>query len=105
MIMSPAKTAELIEMLLGVWTEVGPRSTSDGGEHWRHLANTTEESVCDGDVAFCRVTLTISFQSFRTVGRNIRPVKNNVCNLKVLLQNRRRKKTKTVRLGTWQHFT
>ena len=25
MIMSPAKTAELIEMLLGMWTEVGPR--------------------------------------------------------------------------------
>jgi len=28
------------------------------GVHWRHLANTTEPSVCSGDVALCQITLT-----------------------------------------------
>ena len=28
------------------------------GAHWRHLANTTEPSVCSGDAALCQVTLT-----------------------------------------------
>jgi len=26
--------------------------------HWRHLANTTEPSVCGGDAALCQITLT-----------------------------------------------
>ena len=26
--------------------------------HWRHLANTTEPSVCGGDAACCQITLT-----------------------------------------------
>jgi len=26
--------------------------------HWRHLTNTTESSVCGGNVALCRITLT-----------------------------------------------
>jgi len=26
--------------------------------HWHHLANTSEPSVCGGDVALCQVTLT-----------------------------------------------
>jgi len=30
------------------------------GVHWRHLANTTEPSVCRGDVAVCQITLTTS---------------------------------------------
>ena len=30
----------------------------DGGAHWRHLANTTEPSVCGGDAALCQITLT-----------------------------------------------
>ena len=29
------------------------------GAHWRHLANTTEPSVCGGNVALCQITLTI----------------------------------------------
>jgi len=28
------------------------------GVHWRHLANTTEPSVCGGDAALCQITLT-----------------------------------------------
>jgi len=28
------------------------------GAHWRHLANTTEQSVCDGDAVLCHITLT-----------------------------------------------
>jgi len=28
------------------------------GVYWRHLANTTEQSVCGGDVALCRITPT-----------------------------------------------
>ena len=47
---SHAKTAELIRMPFGMWTRVGPRKhVSDGGEYWRHLANTIEPSVCGGD--------------------------------------------------------
>jgi len=30
----------------------------DVGAHWRHLANTTEPSVCGGDAALCQITLT-----------------------------------------------
>jgi len=29
----------------------------DGGAHWHHLANTSEPSVCGGDVALCQITL------------------------------------------------
>jgi len=28
------------------------------GAHWRHLANTTELSMCGGDAALCQITLT-----------------------------------------------
>jgi len=35
------------------WTQVGPSNhVLDGGAHRRHLANTTEQSMCDGYVAF-----------------------------------------------------
>ena len=51
-IVSPAKTAEPIEMPLGVWTQVGPgKHALDGGAHWRHLANTIAPTVCGGDAA------------------------------------------------------
>jgi len=29
--------------------------------HWRHLANTTEPSVCGGDVALFQITLTTCY--------------------------------------------
>jgi len=42
-IVSPAETAEQIEMPFGMWTPVGPRKhVLDGRAHWRHLANTIE---------------------------------------------------------------
>jgi len=28
------------------------------GAHWRHLANTIEPSMCDGDAVLCQITLT-----------------------------------------------
>jgi len=50
-IVSPAKTAEPIEMPFGVWSvdSGGPRK--NGGAHWRHLASTIEPSIPGGDVA------------------------------------------------------
>ena len=30
-------------------------------EHWRHLANTIEPSVCGGDAVLCQITLTICY--------------------------------------------
>ena len=57
--MSCAKTAELIEMLFGMWTQVGPtKRVLDRGAHWRHLANAIEPSICVGNVALCQITLT-----------------------------------------------
>jgi len=50
---SPAKTAEPMEMLFGLWTRLGPRKHAlDGGAHWRNLANTIEPSMCGCDAAF-----------------------------------------------------
>jgi len=55
---SPAKTAEPIEMPFGIWTWVGPRKPVLGeGAHWRDLANTTEPSMCCGD----QITLTTCY--------------------------------------------
>jgi len=31
------------------------------GAHWRHLKNTTEPSMCGGDVALCQITLTTCY--------------------------------------------
>jgi len=51
--MSCAKTAEHIDMSFGLWTRVDPKKRAlDGGTNWRNLANTTEPSMCGGDVAF-----------------------------------------------------
>ena len=62
MIVSPAKTAEPIEMPFGIWTLVGPRKHALGeGADWRHLANATEPSMCGGDAACCQITLTSCF--------------------------------------------
>jgi len=31
------------------------------GAHWRHLANTTELSMCGGDAALCQITFTTGY--------------------------------------------
>jgi len=50
---SCANTAEPIEMPFGTWIRVGPKKhVLDGNEHWRHLANTTKPSLCDGYATF-----------------------------------------------------
>jgi len=75
-----AKTAELIKMPFGLLAQMGPRNrvrwrstVAKGccysnqfvflymGVHWRHLANTTEPSVCSGNAALCQITLTTCF--------------------------------------------
>jgi len=56
-VVSPAKTAEPIEMTLGLWTQVGrSKHVLHGRAHWRHLANTVEPSVSGGDAAFTLTT-------------------------------------------------
>jgi len=50
--MSCAKMAEPIEVTLAVWTWVGQSKHVLDGVILRHLANTTEPSICDGDTAF-----------------------------------------------------
>jgi len=54
---SCAKTAEPIEMLFGLWSQV--EACMRWSAHWRHghLANTTEPIVCGGDAALCEITL------------------------------------------------
>jgi len=65
------KTAEPIEMLFGMWTRVGPKKHAlDGTAHWRHLAYTTEPSMCGGDTALRQITLTTYFFGVRwSLGR------------------------------------
>jgi len=54
---SPAKTAEPIDMPFWVWTRVGPGNhVLDGDAYWRNLVNTTEPSMCGSDVTICQVT-------------------------------------------------
>ena len=60
-VVSLAKTAEPIEMPFGTWTRVVQKACTRGGAHWRHLANTFEPSVCDGDAALCQTTLTTCY--------------------------------------------
>jgi len=48
--------AEPIEMSLGFWTQAGPRKHIWGAQ-WRHLANTTEPSMCGGDAVFLSIKL------------------------------------------------
>jgi len=45
-------------MPFGTWTPVGPRNhVLDISEHWRHLANMIESTMCVGDAAFCQISL------------------------------------------------
>jgi len=62
MIVSPAKTAEPIEMPSGLWTRVDTKKHGiRWGSHWRHVANTTEPSMCCSDAAFCEIILTTCY--------------------------------------------
>jgi len=65
--MSCARTAELIDLPLGLCTGVGQRKHKFNyirqvapmcrHAHWRNLANTIETSICCGDAALCQITL------------------------------------------------
>jgi len=73
---SCAKMAEPMDLRFGLWARVDLRKQKfncirqvalmcrHGRAHWRQPANTTEPSVCGGDVALCQITLTTCF-SFR----------------------------------------
>jgi len=65
-VVSPAKVAEQIEMLFGVCTQIGPgmHCMYYIGSHWQHLANTTEPSICGGNVALCQITLTTCYHYY-----------------------------------------
>ena len=59
-VVNPTKPAEPIEIPFGMWTGVGQlKHVLDGGEHWRHLANTTELS--------CAVAIRPFVNLFRTL--------------------------------------
>jgi len=69
---SPAKTAELIEMPFELWTRMGPRMHAlHGGAHWCNLVNTIDPSMLEwaewsrDDAALCQLTLTTCFSSVR----------------------------------------
>jgi len=67
---SCAKTAEPIDLPFGLWTRVGQKKQKfnrirqvaamcrHAKTHWCHLANTTEPSVCGGDVVLWQIILT-----------------------------------------------
>jgi len=67
---SCAETAELIDVSFGLWTRVSRKKhklvifarwrqrAHMGGHVRRHLANTTEPSICGGDAVLCQITLT-----------------------------------------------
>ena len=59
-IISPAKTAEPIEMPFGMWIRGRGqmKHVVHVGAYWHQLSNTTELSVCGGDAAFYQITLT-----------------------------------------------
>ena len=62
-VISWAQTAEPIEMVFGLLTGVGRRRHMLHGTHWRHLANTSEPSVCGGDAALCQITLATCYNN------------------------------------------
>jgi len=43
--------------------------------HWRHLANTTEPSMCSGNAALCQITLTTCRSVCRSVCHTSQPWK------------------------------
>jgi len=55
---SYAKTAVPIKMQFGTLSRTDPGNhVWNGCGHWRHLANTTEPSICGSDAALCQITL------------------------------------------------
>jgi len=57
-VVSPVQTAEPIEMPFGIWTGWAQEACIRWSAHRRHLANTTEPSMCGADAVCCQITLT-----------------------------------------------
>jgi len=66
-IVSPAKTAEPMEMPFGLWTRVGQNRS----EHCRNPTNTIEPSMCAGDVALYTVRMLASVSFYQRIWRYI----------------------------------
>jgi len=66
-ILSPAKTAELIEMPYRMCTWMRKEACIRwGSAHWLHMVYTIEPSLCGGGVALCQITLTTCSISLRS---------------------------------------
>jgi len=78
--MSCAQTSELIKMLFGMWTWVGPKKhVLDGGSLWHHLMNMIEPSMCGSDAAFLsnyfdHLLLVLFNCQCRSAERNTKPL-------------------------------
>jgi len=50
------------QFAFGLWTRVDTKKHGiRWGSHWRHVANTTEPSMCCSDAAFCEIILTTCY--------------------------------------------
>jgi len=59
---SPAKTAEPVQMQFVMLSGAGPENhVLHGSAHWYNLANTIEPFVCGGDAVLCQITLTTCY--------------------------------------------
>jgi len=55
-------------MPFGLWAQIGPWNhvgLLSEGAHWRHLLSTIEPSMCGGDAAFCQISLTTCYSTYR----------------------------------------
>jgi len=86
-LVSPAETAEPIEMPFGLWIGWAEEAQfqsyspcSANAPSWRRLANTIEPSVCGGDSALCQITLSTCYYSCCCCRRrcNLIDVKNTM---------------------------
>ena len=72
--MSPAKTAEPIEMPFGMWTgAVTGNHVLNWDAHWRNLANMIEPCTLYSDAALCKITplVYINVSAFCCCGKSV----------------------------------
>jgi len=82
---SCAEAAKPIDLTFGLWTRVGWRKHKfncirqtapicpQRRTHWRHLANTTEPSVCGRDAVLRQTSLTTCYQGPCLLQMNMKP--------------------------------
>jgi len=63
-VVSPAKTAEPIDMSFGLWTWVGPKTIRNRrGAHWRHRAKKINRPRAAAMRPFCQITLNTCYHN------------------------------------------